>query len=172
MQISCPSCTTTYDLAPTALGGNGRSVRCTRCRNVWFATPTAEPVEASVAAVEGDSSVPQDPIADKALSEEGRPSGEFEWSLEQTPVENESAEPAKAPDLPAGTNPAQGSVEAVWPAVDTHPIALAEAPSLVPASKGRRLPSPSRIPSRRTSRWSPLVGCSVQQDGDSGSCRN
>ncbi|MFL5029806.1 MAG: zinc-ribbon domain-containing protein [Xanthobacteraceae bacterium] len=146
MQIICPSCTTTYDLAPTALGGNGRSVRCTRCRNVWFATPTAEPVEASVAAVEGDSSVPQDPMADEALSQEGTPSGEFEWSLEQTPVENESAEPAKAPDLPAGTNPAQGSVEAVWPAVDTHPTALAEAPSLVPALEGEKIAKPEPHP--------------------------
>ena len=41
MLIVCPSCATSYQVEPTAVGENGRSVRCARCRNVWFATPTA-----------------------------------------------------------------------------------------------------------------------------------
>jgi len=36
MQIACPSCSTTYQIAATAIGANGRSVRCARCQNVWF----------------------------------------------------------------------------------------------------------------------------------------
>jgi predicted Zn finger-like uncharacterized protein len=40
MLIVCPSCATSYQVEPTAVGENGRSVRCARCRNVWFATPT------------------------------------------------------------------------------------------------------------------------------------
>src|SRR3954465_3173038 len=41
MLIVCPTCTTTYQVAPAALGA-GRHVRCAGCKNTWFAT--AEPV--------------------------------------------------------------------------------------------------------------------------------
>src|SRR4051794_17888517 len=41
MQIVCPNCTTSYQLADAAVGVNGRSVRCTRCRTVWHAAPPA-----------------------------------------------------------------------------------------------------------------------------------
>src|SRR6476619_5473409 len=37
MLIVCPSCATSYDLAPTSLSPNGRQVRCARCRTVWNA---------------------------------------------------------------------------------------------------------------------------------------
>src|ERR1700712_687109 len=38
MLISCPNCTTSYDIGASSLGTTGRSVRCVRCRHVWFAT--------------------------------------------------------------------------------------------------------------------------------------
>jgi predicted Zn finger-like uncharacterized protein len=37
MLIVCPSCATSYQVEPQSLGQDGRSVRCARCRNVWFA---------------------------------------------------------------------------------------------------------------------------------------
>jgi len=37
MLIVCPSCATSYRVHAAALGATGRSVRCVRCRNVWFA---------------------------------------------------------------------------------------------------------------------------------------
>jgi predicted Zn finger-like uncharacterized protein len=47
MLIACPTCATTYEIAPAALGA-GRNVRCAQCKDTWFAT--AEPVpEAAVA---------------------------------------------------------------------------------------------------------------------------
>lgn len=42
MLIVCPTCTTTYRVEPAALGAAGRSVRCARCRAVWFAGPATE----------------------------------------------------------------------------------------------------------------------------------
>ena len=39
MLIVCPSCATSYQLGPAALGPSGRSVRCARCKNTWFAVP-------------------------------------------------------------------------------------------------------------------------------------
>src|SRR5476651_1362445 len=41
MQIACPNCKTSYQLADTAIGANGRSVRCVRCQTLWHAMPQA-----------------------------------------------------------------------------------------------------------------------------------
>jgi predicted Zn finger-like uncharacterized protein len=40
MQIVCPNCQTSYHVDPSAVGATGRSVRCVRCRTVWFAAHT------------------------------------------------------------------------------------------------------------------------------------
>jgi predicted Zn finger-like uncharacterized protein len=45
MLISCPNCATSYEVSAASLGSEGRSVKCVRCQEVWFATPA----EASVA---------------------------------------------------------------------------------------------------------------------------
>jgi predicted Zn finger-like uncharacterized protein len=37
MHLVCPKCATSYQLDAASLGATGRSVRCTRCKTVWFA---------------------------------------------------------------------------------------------------------------------------------------
>jgi predicted Zn finger-like uncharacterized protein len=37
MHIVCPNCGTSYDIAESALGPAGRTVRCVRCRETWHA---------------------------------------------------------------------------------------------------------------------------------------
>jgi predicted Zn finger-like uncharacterized protein len=39
MQIVCPHCATSYALDAVALGAAGRTVRCSRCKEVWLARP-------------------------------------------------------------------------------------------------------------------------------------
>jgi len=39
MQLTCPNCSTRYILAASALGPEGRHVRCANCGNEWFAEP-------------------------------------------------------------------------------------------------------------------------------------
>jgi predicted Zn finger-like uncharacterized protein len=39
MHIICPHCTTSYAIDPAALGTAGRTVRCSRCKEVWLARP-------------------------------------------------------------------------------------------------------------------------------------
>src|ERR1700681_509612 len=41
MLIACPNCQTSYDVSAASLGAEGRSVRCVRCREIWFATSPA-----------------------------------------------------------------------------------------------------------------------------------
>src|SRR5262249_47923257 len=40
MLITCTNCATSYQAAPSPLGPSGRSVRCARCQQVWFAANT------------------------------------------------------------------------------------------------------------------------------------
>jgi predicted Zn finger-like uncharacterized protein len=67
MLIVCPNCATSYRVEPTSLGAAGRSVRCVRCRNVWFAhdpeplSAIAQAHRADIAALTGAPSDPTSP---------------------------------------------------------------------------------------------------------------
>src|SRR6266481_1679924 len=39
MHIICPHCTTSYAIDLATLGGAGRTVRCSRCKEIWLARP-------------------------------------------------------------------------------------------------------------------------------------
>src|SRR6516165_8263760 len=39
MHIICPHCSTSYAINSAALGETGRTVRCSRCKEVWLARP-------------------------------------------------------------------------------------------------------------------------------------
>src|SRR3981081_3657448 len=39
MHIICSHCTTSYAIDPATLGTAGRTVRCSRCKEVWVARP-------------------------------------------------------------------------------------------------------------------------------------
>jgi len=57
MHIVCPHCTTSYAINLDTLGAAGRTVRCSRCKEVWLARPedavAAAPVPAMAAASQG-----------------------------------------------------------------------------------------------------------------------
>jgi predicted Zn finger-like uncharacterized protein len=50
MLIVCPTCSSSYNIDPASLGRDGRTVRCGRCKNLWFAAPPS-PVAGFVADV-------------------------------------------------------------------------------------------------------------------------
>src|SRR3954447_3535136 len=51
MHIVCPHCTTSYAIKPASLGANGRTVRCSRCKETWVAHAEDAIEEASAPAM-------------------------------------------------------------------------------------------------------------------------
>jgi predicted Zn finger-like uncharacterized protein len=52
MMIVCPNCETSYDVSAASLGAEGRSVRCVRCGEVWFAAAEGAPAQPAAEAVD------------------------------------------------------------------------------------------------------------------------
>ena len=137
MQIVCPNCKTSYQLADTAIGANGRSVRCVRCQTLWHATPPAIP-----ALVADDAAA-----VDAFRSELGK-----EPPAAPAPVETATAPPTvpdETPPEPSVDGPADQPEDASAPA-ETAPVALSDipipvtdAPPLVPAADGDAAPVPA-----------------------------
>jgi predicted Zn finger-like uncharacterized protein len=96
MHIVCPHCTTSYAINPAALGEAGRTVRCSRCKEVWLARPED--------AVEALAPIP-------AMAAAGQSSSEADAAAEWEAMARE--EEAEAP--PVVDSP---SISADWPAED------------------------------------------------------
>lgn len=77
MIIACPACNTRYVLPDTAIGVEGRTVRCAKCRHSWFQDgapppPPETPIElapAPVAAAPARAPAPE-PVAEQGLADE------------------------------------------------------------------------------------------------------
>jgi predicted Zn finger-like uncharacterized protein len=79
MQIICPHCSTSYGIDPANLGEDGRSVRCSRCKEIWLARPedAVEFAPTPVMAGAGDEGESQDAAAEwDALAREGEADSE------------------------------------------------------------------------------------------------
>jgi predicted Zn finger-like uncharacterized protein len=97
MHIICPHCTTSYALDPAALGAAGRTVRCSRCKEVWLARP--EDAVETVA-----------PAAAMAVA--GQPADDDAAAEWEAMAREESTE---AEDAPVVDSP---SISGDWPADD------------------------------------------------------
>jgi predicted Zn finger-like uncharacterized protein len=131
MLIACPKCETSYEVTPSAVGTAGRSVRCARCRHVWFVSNSdaladiARAHWADVAALTG--------TAPPAASVEPR-----EASSQPIPDYPPATDFAAAePGFDQPPPPAEQATAPAWPA-DTPALAADMAPPLSP-----ELPEPA-----------------------------
>src|SRR5262245_48847695 len=127
MKIVCPTCTTSYDVGAAALGERGRSVRCVRCRTVWFATPSDEPAVVEEAALVADTP------AESAAGDEVPPE-DFDWSfsVDQGSPEADKAA-AEPPPASKDEGKSQEDIDALWAAAEAEPVVETAGPSIVPA---------------------------------------
>jgi predicted Zn finger-like uncharacterized protein len=126
MHIVCPHCTTSYAIDLATLGAAGRTVRCSRCKEVWLARPEdavnlAAPVPAMAEA--GQEAGAEDAAAEwEAL---GRQSDDPE---QETP---EVDSPSISADWPVSADGEDATTD--WPAVarnDMHDGGGARSPRL------------------------------------------
>ncbi|PNU04300.1 MJ0042-type zinc finger domain-containing protein [Novosphingobium guangzhouense] len=130
MIIACPACSTRYAVPDSAIGVEGRTVRCAKCRHSWFQEgPELETEGAIAAPAQADVAAPPPQVEAPAA-----------------PVPQAAVPQAPAPQAPAPQAPAPRP--APRPAV-VVPRAAEAAPE--PAAEPRRAdPMPAPAPSRRS----------------------
>ncbi len=115
MHIICPHCTTSYAIDLATLGVAGRTVRCSRCKEVWLARPEdAAEVKASAPAMAeaGHQAGNTDAAAEwDALAREG------DSGAQQTPLVDS---PSISADWPADGEGSSRLVGPDWPSTARH----------------------------------------------------
>jgi predicted Zn finger-like uncharacterized protein len=111
MHIVCPHCSTSYAIDLASLGAAGRSVRCSRCKEVWLARPEDATEIAAQSPAMAEASR-QDTEQD-AAAEWGAPAREDSSEGQETPHVDS---PSIAGDWSASAEGA-GSSDADWPSI-------------------------------------------------------
>ncbi len=139
MLIVCPSCTTSYQVDGSSLGPAGRSVRCVRCRHVWFARdPETLTAIARAHRSEVEALVGADATSPTGYSDDMTAATAFDQPANGEP--DTFPQPANsAAEIPAEEQPAQAddAPPVVAPAVELEaPPVIMDAPALVPSEQG------------------------------------
>ena len=114
MHIICPHCTTSYAIDLATLGAAGRTVRCSRCKEVWLARPedatdlnARAPVMAEAHASSADAAAEWEALACEGGSED-----------QETPVVDSPSISAELPDGEASSQ----AVASDWPQVARNDV--------------------------------------------------
>jgi predicted Zn finger-like uncharacterized protein len=119
MHIVCPHCTTSYAIDLATLGAAGRTVRCSRCKEVWLARPE-DAIEVVAAAPAMAAAGEPAGRGDDAAAEWTALAREHDSEPQQTLVVDS---PSIAGDWPAGGEGQPQASETDWPSVarrDAH----------------------------------------------------
>src|ERR1700737_3842033 len=110
MHIICPHCTTSYAIDLATLGAAGRTVRCSRCKEVWLARPE-DATELAAAA----------PAMAEAGAQAGSTDAAAEWDAlareddsQETPVVDS---PSISGDWPADGEGSPQAADTDWPSI-------------------------------------------------------
>ncbi|MCT2400340.1 MJ0042-type zinc finger domain-containing protein [Novosphingobium mangrovi (ex Huang et al. 2023)] len=112
MIIACPACSTRYAVPDSAIGVDGRTVRCAKCRHSWFQEgPELEAVQAA-----GAASPPPQPEAEPDAPPAPRRRTSF------APLHDAEPAPRRAPEPPAAEAPPAESAPVTESEPDIGPL--------------------------------------------------
>lgn len=117
MIIQCPACATRYVVPDSAIGADGRTVRCAKCRHNWFQEGpelAAAPAKAPLAA-QGDTGGEAPPPAPAPPTEAPPPPPSPAPAPSSPPVER-----APDPDIPPAPPPVIDRVRPAEPRLPEH----------------------------------------------------
>jgi predicted Zn finger-like uncharacterized protein len=138
MLLVCPNCSTSYQVGAPAIGERGRSVRCARCRTIWFAElPAEEPAgrvsesvaDEAVTAFRAELGAAADPPA-----RDQSPAPPTAGAAVAGKQAEKATEPVASPPLADPTSPGAGAEDARAPAAAGAEPAAEGAP-LAPGSE-------------------------------------
>ena len=147
MLISCQNCATSYQVDPSSLGMAGRSVRCARCKQVWFAanpaglTQIAEVHHADLAAISEGSALAG---STEAPQSEARRVPESSALMDDTAAMPQAEWAALAETLADGANapPASSSADGEYLPQSQQSLPIVAGPALAPMQQGDAAPAP------------------------------
>jgi len=152
MHIVCPHCTTSYVIDLATLGATGRTVRCSRCKEVWLARPedAVEPVASQPAMAEAN---PPGKHSEDGAGEWDTVAGD---EADSGPPVVDS--PSIAGDFPADRSFPSDVDEADWQTLARHDAEGTENGRWPPQNWFRRLTGgPARRASGQSSRMLPIA---------------
>lgn len=98
MIISCPACSTRYVVPDTAIGTDGRTVRCAKCKHSWFQEP--DTLELTTATEEPAPAPSTSPAPPRKPEPEPEPEQSSQPAPEPSPVKQaELRDPRAAPSV-------------------------------------------------------------------------
>ncbi|MEM8724469.1 MAG: MJ0042-type zinc finger domain-containing protein [Pseudomonadota bacterium] len=131
MIIACPACGTRYAVPESAIGGEGRTVRCAKCKHSWFQEPT--PLDLTTpapAAAPAPTPAPPPPAGEEAppppaSKPESEKTGEApsinHWKTEDHPSEDIATRALRQGLAEQESEPASEPTETSPPAQEIEP---------------------------------------------------
>lgn len=125
MLIVCPQCAASYQVAPSSLGLDGRSVRCANCHTIWFAAPVEAALEGTVdvsfplpesASGAADHTVTDDPTFPAPAEPHARLAPEDDIAAADGTRDNLAS--ADTADIPGASEPAMLDSPSIVPPIE------------------------------------------------------